>query len=73
MMDGDYVIMVSGGVLEIMEEYGYGEDFGQVISRLELENPREVAQALLQYLIRRCRGNIRDDMTILVAGVWSAG
>lgn len=73
LMDGDYVIMVSDGVLEIMEEYGYGEDFGQVISRMELENPREVAQALLQYLIRRCRGNIRDDMTILVAGVWSAG
>ena len=72
LMDGDYIIMVSDGVVDAMEEYSYEEDLCQVISRIELQNPKEIAQALLQYIIRRCRGNIRDDMTILVAGIWQA-
>jgi len=70
LMDGDYVIMVSDGVVEAMEEYAGEEDLCQVIGRIELQNPNEIAQTLLQYLIRRCRGSIRDDMTIIVVGIW---
>lgn len=70
LMDGDYIVMVSDGVVDALEEYGYGEDMCQIISKLELQNPREIAQTLLQYVIRRSKGNIRDDMSIIVAGVW---
>jgi len=29
-----------------------------------------MANRLLRYAIGQCRGQIRDDMTILTAGVW---
>ncbi|MBQ7954747.1 MAG: SpoIIE family protein phosphatase [Lachnospiraceae bacterium] len=70
MMDGDYIIMMSDGVVDAMEEHGYGEDLCQVISNIDLRNPKEIAQMLLQYIIRRSKGNIRDDMSIIVIGVW---
>lgn len=70
LMDGDYIIMVSDGVVDAIEEYAYEEDLCQIIGRIELQSPKEIAQALLQYVIRRSRGNIRDDMTVVVAGIW---
>jgi stage II sporulation protein E len=70
LMDGDYIIMMSDGVIDAMEEYGYGEDMCQIVSKIELQNPKEIAQTLLQYVIRRSKGSIRDDMTIIVIGVW---
>lgn len=70
LMDGDYIVIMSDGVVDAMEEFGYGEDMCQVISKLDLQSPREIAQTLLQYVIHRSRGSIRDDMTIIVVGVW---
>ena len=32
---------------------------------------KEMANHLLNYVIRICNGKIRDDMTILVVGLWS--
>lgn len=70
LMDGDYIVMMSDGVVDAMEEHGYGEDMCQLISKIEKQNPKEIAQALLQYVIRTSKGVIRDDMTIIVIGVW---
>lgn len=68
--DGDYIIMVSDGVLEGLSQ-GIGEEvLSEVISRISLENPKEIASSLLNYVIRSCKGSIRDDMTVLVAGIW---
>ena len=69
-MDGDYVFLLSDGVLDAMEESDYKEELCEVISNLEQENPRELAEALLQSVLCRTRGHIRDDMTILVLGMW---
>lgn len=70
LMDGDYIIMMSDGVVDAMEEQDYGEDMCQIISKIENQNPKEIARNLLQYVIRRSKGAIRDDMTILVIGIW---
>lgn len=70
LMDGDYVFLLSDGVLDAMEESDYKEELCEVISNLEQENPRELAEALLQSVLCRTRGHIRDDMTILVLGMW---
>lgn len=70
MMDGDFVVMMSDGMMDAMEENGYGEDMCQIISKIEKQNPKDIAQTLLQYIIRLSKGIIRDDMTIIVIGVW---
>lgn len=70
LMDGDYIIMVSDGVLDALSQ-GIGEDMlSELIGGSSLENPGEMANALLNFCIHQCRGHIRDDMTILVIGIW---
>ena len=70
LMDGDYIIMVSDGVLDALSQ-GIGEDMlSELIGGSNLKNPGEMANALLNFCIHQCRGHIRDDMTILVIGIW---
>lgn len=68
--DGDVIFLVSDGVIDAIEEYGYGEDLGQLISRLDEPSPKEAARNLLQAVIRMSKGRIKDDMTVLVVGLW---
>ena len=70
LMDGDYVIMVSDGILDALSQ-GIGEDMlSELIGGSSLENPGEMANAILNFCIHQCRGPIRDDMTVLVIGIW---
>lgn len=70
LMDGDYVFLMSDGIIDAMEVCDYREDICEIIGNLEQENPRELADALLQIVLRKTKGHIRDDMTILVFGLW---
>lgn len=70
LMDGDYVVMVSDGILDALSQ-GIGEDMlSELIGSSNLENPGEMANAILNFCIHQCRGHIRDDMTVLVIGIW---
>lgn len=71
LMDGDYIVMVSDGVLDALSQ-GIGEDMlAEMIGNMSLENPGEMANTILNYCIRQSKGRIRDDMTVLVIGIWS--
>ena len=70
LMDGDYIIMISDGILDALSQ-GIGEDMlSELIGSTNLENPGEMANAILNFCIHQCRGHIRDDMTVLVIGIW---
>lgn len=70
LMDGDYVIMLSDGIPDALSQ-GIGEDMlSEVIGGCNLENPGEMANSILNFCIRQCKGHIRDDMTVLVTGIW---
>jgi stage II sporulation protein E len=70
LMDGDYIIMVSDGVLDALSQ-GMGEEMLlEIIGNTNLENPGEMANAILNFCIHQSRGRIRDDMTVLVTGIW---
>ena len=68
--DGDVIFLVSDGVVDAVEEYGYGTDLSQLISKLDEPSPKEAARTLLQSVIRMTKGRIKDDMTVLVVGLW---
>lgn len=73
LMDGDYIVMVSDGVLDALSQ-GIGEDMlSELIGSSNLENPGEMANAILNFCIHQCRGHIRDDITVLVIGIWKKG
>lgn len=70
LMDGDYIIMISDGITDALSQ-GIGEDMlPELIGSTNLENPGEIANAIMNFCIHQCRGHIRDDMTILVIGIW---
>lgn len=71
--DGDYVIMMSDGVLDAFGEDEYEEAFKQMIGEITEQNPGEIAEKLLHLAIHSCGGHISDDMTVIVAGVWENG
>lgn len=70
LQSGDIVILMSDGVLDAFGDCEYENAMERAISELEEENPGVIAERLLQLAIRVGKGHIRDDMTILVAGVW---
>ncbi len=70
LQSGDYVIMLSDGVSDAFSD-GVGEEIlTEVIGKIEYSNPGEIANQLLAYALRQSRGRIRDDMTVLVTGIW---
>ncbi len=70
MEDGDYIIMLSDGVLDALEQ-GIGEEImPEVIGRITHTNPGEIAGQILSYCLCQSKGQVRDDMSVLVMGVW---
>ena len=67
--DGDYVIMISDGVLDCFsgENIYLLENF---ISELKISGPNEMAENILEYALAQRDGYVSDDMTVLVAGIW---
>lgn len=68
--EGDSVILMTDGVLEAFREKGYEEAVRNALSSMKEAGPREIAEKLMHLAIFASEGNIRDDMTILVATLW---
>ena len=69
--DGDMVVLVSDGILECIPEVGREEIFKSRLLHLNMNNSQEIADTILQQAIVDCRGDIVDDMTVLVATLWT--
>jgi len=70
LQDGDFIIMMSDGVLGAFQEDEYLEILTNTIEEITDQNPSEIAEKLLHFAIHFCGGHILDDMTIIVAGLW---
>lgn len=70
LQDGDYIIMLSDGVLDALEQ-GIGEEIlPELLGKISHANPGEIARQILNYCLHQSKGKIRDDMTVLVIGIW---
>ena len=68
--EGDMVILLTDGVVEDWPCMD-GEFFlMQQMEQMTVTSPVDMANLLLQYAIGQSQGRIRDDMTVLVAGIW---
>lgn len=70
LQDGDYLIMVSDGVVDAFRGEESEEALLHAIAGIQDNNPGEIAERLLRITLRACGGRIRDDMTIGVIGIW---
>ncbi|MDE6016047.1 MAG: SpoIIE family protein phosphatase [Acetatifactor sp.] len=70
LQDGDYVILMTDGVLDALGEGNYEEAMERAVAELSEVSPGEIAERLLELALCACGGHIRDDMTVLVAGIW---
>lgn len=69
LQDGDYLVMVSDGVVEAFGTE-YENTMGSVIAGIQDRSPAEIADHLLRMALCASQGRIRDDMTIGVIGIW---
>lgn len=68
--DGDYLFMMSDGVIDAFGEQGYESAVCRVIGDMQEQNPGELAEKLLRMALIAAGGRVRDDMTIAVIGIW---
>lgn len=67
---GDIVIMVSDGVLDGIIFEDKEEYLADVIAKQETSNVQAMAESIMAAVEKMQRGTMRDDSTILIAGVW---
>lgn len=70
LQDGDYLFMMSDGVVDAFSGQGYENAVCRVIAEMQEQNPGELAERLLRKALIAAGGRVRDDMTIAVIGVW---
>ena len=70
LQNGDYVILLTDGVLDALGPDDCEEVLSGVIGDMEDVCPGELAEKLVEAALVSCGGHIQDDMTVLVAGIW---
>ncbi len=68
--DGDYIVMMTDGMLEALGGVDKEEKWLEFLGRLRAANPKDLANKLLIYAMAAVDGEPRDDMTVLVTGIW---
>lgn len=68
--DGDYIIMVSDGVLEALPGEDKEGELGRLLMDITAKNPKEIADQLMEAVKAYSGQEIMDDMTVLVTGIW---
>lgn len=68
--DGDYLIMVSDGVVDAFGYDQYEKTMAGAIAGIQDRNPGEIAERLLRMALHASGGRVHDDMTIGVIGIW---
>lgn len=69
--DGDYLVMVTDGVIDAFGTEDYEDGFKRVVADIDSQNPGDIAEKLLRIAICKSGGRIRDDMTVGVIGIWN--
>ncbi|MCI5856743.1 MAG: SpoIIE family protein phosphatase [Agathobacter sp.] len=70
LQSGDFLVMVSDGVLEYLHTKNPEQKFAEILSDIQTDNASALAQRVLEHVLLFTGGQAPDDMTILVTGVW---
>jgi stage II sporulation protein E len=71
--DGDFVVMVTDGVLDCQKDIVDKERWlADIILNIDTRNPQRLADEILQCCLEASRGVAPDDMTVIAAKLWEA-
>lgn len=70
LMEGDYIIMISDGVIDSLPFYDKEKQFSEIIQNTKECNAESMAKHILDECSYYNGGNNTDDMTVLVTGIW---
>ena len=73
LLDGDYIFLFSDGILDSFSGEEGEEFLKQIIEQIPYQRPTEMASHIMKHAITLSGGKIRDDMTVLVMGIWENG
>jgi stage II sporulation protein E len=67
---GDYLIMMTDGVLDALPKEREEETMKEIILDVRQETPKDMSRGILERVLGYSDYHARDDMTVLVAGLW---
>ena len=70
LQDGDFLVMVTDGVLEYLHADNPEECLMQIISEIRTDNAGVLAKSILEQVLECTGGFAIDDMTVLTTGIW---
>lgn len=68
--EGEFIIMMTDGVLDCFPGEAKEEAMCSILGECKSNNPREVANYVLEKSAAASGGTVSDDMTVIVAGMW---
>ena len=68
--NGDFLVMVSDGVLEYLHVPNPEETMQEIIESIETNNATILAKAHFRGGVTFYRGKAADDMTVLATAIW---
>lgn len=72
--NGDFIIMVSDGIIDSFKDSQDGVKAVQgILQEMDSKNPQKIADDLLDEALRHCRNNTPvDDMMVMVSKIWKS-
>ena len=67
---GDYLIMMTDGVLDALPREREEETMKEIIMDIKEETPKDMSRGILERVLGYSDYCAKDDMTVLVAGMW---
>lgn len=68
--DGDFLVMITDGVLEYLHTDRPEETMEEIISGIKTNHPGLLAKKILERVMIYTGGAVPDDMTVLAAAIW---
>jgi stage II sporulation protein E len=68
--DGDFVIMMSDGIMESICEEDKEKTIGEIILGIKEGKPEEMAKEILRKALSHTNRDKDDDMMVMVTGIW---
>ncbi|MDK2808013.1 MAG: stage sporulation protein [Clostridiales bacterium] len=68
--DGDFIVMVTDGIIDCFPGNNKERHVAHIVENLTSQNPKEIANEILNQSLFASGGRALDDMTVIVAGIW---